>query len=103
MVIDSSEKPVSTELEVPPFFEESKGDDRETEKNEAMWKHDANLEWILRLDQDVNLPGGTSVQVDVKTRGPQPQPKLLIIVEPLGKFDLKRGVEVGITRGVQYW
>ena len=91
MVVDSPEHLASTNLEVPPNFEESKWDDQETKKNEAVWEDDATLEWILRLDQEVVLPGGTSVLVDAKTQGPLPQSKLLIIVEPLEKLDLKIG------------
>ena len=103
MVVDSPEHLTSTDLELPPNFEDSNEDDQETKKNEAVLEDDATLEWILRLDQAVVLPGGTSVDVDARTQGPLPQSKLLIIVEPLEKFDPKRGVDVGIPRGVQYW
>ena len=49
------------------------------------------------------LPGGTSAQVDARVKGPQPQTRLLVIVEPREKFNLKRRVEAGIPRRIQWW
>ena len=47
------------------------------------------------------LPGGTSAQVDDRVKGPQPQTRLLVIVEPREKFHLKRRVDIGIPRRIQ--
>lgn len=56
-----------------------------------------------RLDQDVSLPGETSRQVSARVKGPQLQTKRLVVVEPLGGFDLAQGVDIGVSRGVKLW
>ena len=66
----------------------------------AVWKNEGTPDWVLRLSDAVSsLPGGTSVQVDARVKGPQPQTRLLVIMEPREKFNLKRGVVIGILRG----
>ena len=42
-----------------------------------------------------SLPGGMSVQMDAQVKGPQPQSRLLVIIEPREKFNLKREVDIG--------
>ena len=69
-----------------------------------MWEDEGTFDWVLRLSNAVlSLPGGTSVQVDARAKGPQPQTRLLVIIEPREKFNLKRGVGIGIPRGIQCW
>ena len=78
--------------------------DSPTAVDRAVWEDEGTLDWVLRLSNAVSaLPGGTSVQVDARVKGPQPQTRLLIIVEPREKFNLKRGVDIGIPRGIQWW
>ena len=69
----------------------------------AVWEDQATLDWIMRLDQDVSLPGGTSRQVNARVKGPQPQTRLLVVVEPLGRFDLVQGVDTNVLRGLKFW
>ena len=70
----------------------------------AVWEDEGTLDWVLRLSNAVSsLPDGTSVHVDTRIKGPQPQTRLLVIVEPREKFNLKRGVDIGIPRGIQWW
>ena len=78
--------------------------DSSTAGDEAVWEDEGTLDWVLRLSDTVSaLPGGTSVQVDARVKGPQPQTWLLVIVEPREKFNLKRGVDIGVPRGIQGW
>ena len=70
----------------------------------AVWEDEGTLDWVLRVSNDVSsIPGGTSVQVDARVKGPQPQTQLLVIIEPREKFKLKRGVDIGGFRGIQWW
>ena len=67
-----------------------------------MLEDEGTLGGVLRLSDAVSaLPGGTSVQMDARLKGPQPQIRLLVIVEPREKFNLKRGVDIGIPHGIQ--
>ena len=57
--------------------------DSPTTMDEAMWEDEGKLYWVLRLRNVVSsLPGGTSVQMDARVKGPQPQTRLLVIIEP---------------------
>ena len=42
------------------------------------------------------------MQVDARVRVPQPQTRLLVIIEPRDKFNLKGGVDIGAPRGIQW-
>ena len=78
--------------------------DSSTAAVKAVWEDEGTLDWGLRLSDAVSaLPGGTSVQVDARVKGPQPQTRSLVIVEPREKFNLKRGVDIGVPRGIQWW
>ena len=73
--------------------------------NRAVWESEETLDvdWVLRLSNAVSsLPGGTSGQVDGRVKSPQPQSRLLVIIEPCEKFNLKRGVDIGVPRGIQW-
>ena len=70
---------------------------------QSVWEDEATLDWPLHLAEDVELPGGTSIQVLAKVRGPRPQKRVLLVVEPNAKYDLRSGVDIGIPRGVQFW
>ena len=68
-----------------------------------MWENESTVGWVLLLSNAVSsLPGGTSVQVDARVKGPEPQTRLLVIIEPREKFNLKWGVDIGILRGIQW-
>ena len=69
----------------------------------AVWQDQATLDWIIRLDQDVSFAGGKSRQVNTRVKGAQPQTRLLVVVEPLGRFDLAQGVDIGVPRRMQVW
>ena len=56
--------------------------------------------WPAQL---VEVPGGTSIQVDAFVKGPQPQVQQLVVVEPTNRYDLKLGVDLGVPRGAQWW
>ena len=57
--------------------------DSPTAVDGAVWEDEGTLDWVLRLSDAVSaLPGGTSVQVNARAKGPQPQTRLLVIVEP---------------------
>ena len=72
--------------------------------NGAVWEDQGTLDWVLRLSNAVSsLPGGTSVQVDPRVKGTQPQLRLLVIIEPREKFNLKQGAPIGVPRGIQLW
>ena len=43
------------------------------------------------------------MQADARVTGPQPQTRLLVIIEPREEFNLKRGVDIRIPRGGQWW
>ena len=68
----------------------------------AVREDEGTLDWVLRLSNAVSsLPGGMSVQVDDRDKVPQPQSRLPVIIEPRHTFNLKRGVEIGVPRGIQ--
>ena len=70
----------------------------------AVWKDEGTLDWVLRLCRAVSsLLGGTSVQVDAWVKGPQPQTRLFVIIEPREKFNLKRRIDIGAPRRIQWW
>ena len=43
------------------------------------------------------------MQVDARVKGPRPQTRLLVIIEPRHKFNLTRGVDIEIPHGIQWW
>ena len=43
------------------------------------------------------------MQVDDRVKVPQPQSLLLVIIEPREALNLKRGVDIEVPRGVQWW
>lgn len=42
------------------------------------------------------------MQVNARVKGPQPHYRMLLIVEPLEKFDLRSGANIGVPRSAQY-
>ena len=95
-------------LDRQPEKESSNPNQTETDSltaaNKAVWEDEGTLDWVSCLSDAVSaLPGGTSVQMDARVKGPQPQTWLLVIVEPREKFNLKRGVDIGVPRGMQWW
>ena len=70
----------------------------------AVWEDEGTVDWVLRLSNAVSsLPRGTSVQVDAGVKGPQRQSWLLVIIESREKLNLKRGVDIRVPRGIQWW
>ena len=101
----SASKPSSNQQpgEEFPTANQTKADSSMTADG-AVWEDEGTFDWVLRLSNAVlSLPGGTSVQVDARAKGLQPQTRLLVIIEPSEKFNLKRGVGIGIPRGIQWW
>ena len=78
------------------------GADDPTSLDKAVWEDESTPDWGSSLNNDVSsLPGGKSVQVDARVKGPQPQPRLRVIIEPRAKFNFKRGVDIVVPRGIQ--
>ena len=91
----ASQPPSDRQPEKEPPNPNQTETDSSTPADEAVWEDEGTLDWVLRLSNTVSaLPGGTSVQVDARVKGPQPQTRLLVIVEPREKFNLKRGVDI---------
>ena len=75
--------------------------DNATIMDGAVWEDEGTLNCILRLSNAVpSLPGGTSLQVKARVKGPEPQTRLLVIIESRKKFNLKREVDIGVPRGI---
>ena len=78
------------------------GGDDPTNLDRAVWKDEGPLDWVLHLSNGVSsLPGGTSMQVCAQVKGPQTQSLLLDITQPREKINLKRGIVIGVSRGIQ--
>ena len=43
------------------------------ELGNSVWEDESTLHWKLRIAKDVEVQGGTSIQVDAFVKGPQPQ------------------------------
>ena len=43
------------------------------------------------------------MQGDARVKDPQLQSRLLLVIEAREKFNLKRGVDIGVARGIQWW
>ena len=72
------------------------------ELGSSVWEDEGTLHWKLRIAKDVQVQGGTSIQVDAFVKGPQPQVQHLVVVEPTNRHDLKLGVDLGVSRGAQW-
>ena len=69
-----------------------------------MWEDEDTLDRVLRLSNDMSsLHGGTSKQVYAQVKGSQTQSRLLVTIEPREKFSFKRGIVIGVSRGIQWW
>ena len=55
------------------------------------------------MNDVASLPDKTSVQVDARVKGLQPQSRLHGILEPRETFNIERGVDIGVPRGIQWW
>ena len=69
------------------------------ELGNSVWEDGGTLHWKLRTAKDVEVPGGTIIQVDVCVKGPQPQVQQLVVVESTNSYDLELGVDLGMPRG----
>lgn len=49
------------------------------------------------------MPGLISVQIYAFVRGVQPQKRQLVMVVPVQKYDMEKGVLLEVARGVQWW
>ena len=57
------------------------------ELGNSVWEDEGTLHWKLRIAKDVEVPGGTSIQVDAFVKGPQPQVQQLVVVELLQCYE----------------
>ena len=73
------------------------------ELGSSVWEDEGTLHWKLRIAKNVEVQGGTSIQVDAFVKGPQPQVQQLVVVEPTNRYDLKLGADLGVPRGAQWW
>ena len=96
---------------VKPSTDEQKPEELEKPKIPAgimglgscVWEDEGTLHWKLRIAKDVEVQGGTSIQVDAFVKVPQPQVQELVVVEPTNHYDLKIGLDLGVPRGAQWW
>ena len=72
------------------------------ELRNSVWEDEGTLRWKLRIAKDVEVPGGTSIQVDAFVKVSQPQVQQLVVVEPTNRYDLKLKVDLGVPRGAQW-
>ena len=80
------EKP-STDEQEPEELEEPKIPAGIMELGNSVWEDEGTLHWKLRIAKDVEVPGGTSIQVDAFVKGPQPQVQQLVVVELLQCYE----------------
>ena len=73
------------------------------ELGNSVWEDKGTLDWKLRIAKDVEVPGGTSIQVYDVVKGRQPQVQQLVEVEPTNRYDFKLGVDLGVPRRAQRW
>ena len=57
------------------------------ELGNSVWEDEGTLHWKLRIAKDVEVPGGTSIQVDAFVEGPQPQVQQLVVAELLQCYE----------------
>ena len=69
------------------------------ELGSSVWEDEGTLHWNLRIAEDVEVPGGTSIQVHAFAKGPQPQVQQLKGEETTNRYDLKLGVGLGVKGG----
>ena len=60
----------------------------------SVWEDEGALHWNVRIAKDVEVQGGTSIQVDAFVKGPQPHVQQLVVVEPTNLYDLNLGVDL---------
>ena len=87
----------------PDELEEPKIPAGNMELGSSVWEDEGTLHWKLRITRDVEVQGGASIQLDTFVKGPQPRVKQLVVVEPTNRYDLKLRVELGVSRGAQWW
>ena len=63
----------STDERKPGELEEPKIPAGIMELRSSVWENEGTLHWKLRIAKDVEVQGGTSIQVDAFVKDPQPQ------------------------------
>lgn len=81
-----------TETEIAPVAEDAAQPSSKVKKEapkqilpESVWENAATLDWRLHIVGDVELHVGTSLQVSAKVKGPQPEDRMLLVVEPIDR------------------
>ena len=77
----------STDEQEPEELEEPKIPAGIMELGNSVWEDEGTLHWKLRIAKDVEVQGGTSIQVDAFVKGPQPQVQQLVVVELLQCYE----------------
>ena len=93
----------STDEQEPEELEKPKIPRGIIELGSSVWEDEGTLHCKLRIAKDVEVQGGTSIQVDAFVKVPQPQVRQLVVVGPTTRYDLTLGVDIGVPTGAQWW
>lgn len=66
------------------------------------WEDGRSLRWPIVLAHKQDLEGRVSTEAEALLPGPQPHTAHLLVVFPLGPFDLEGDAEIGVAKGVQW-
>ena len=72
-------------------------------RDDLSWESDPTLEWAVSLAEPVQLDGFVSEVRQGFVRGPLPQHRQLVIMDPVEQFDMSKGATLGCARGAQWW
>lgn len=70
---------------------------------DSAWQDDGTLQWKLYNEKQVVVEGFVSLQIPAFVKGPQPQERQLVLINPTKTYDLEHGADLGIARGVEWW
>lgn len=73
------------------------------ELGSTAWEDDGTLQWPIYVDNEIEVPGSVSAEIEARVKGPIPYAKTLVLVFPVAPFDLDEGGILGVARGVQWW
>ena len=74
-----------------------------TDLGSTAWEDGSSPRWPMVLTHAHDLGGRVSAEAEARLPGPQPHTAQLLVVFPLGPFDLEGDAEVGVAKGVQWW
>lgn len=94
---------IPSEDQTPAFRPSEKEAMEALDLGATAWKDKGTIQLPVLITCTADIPGGMSVDLNVRVTGFTPYLTTLLLVFPVASFDLDEDISPGVRKGVQWW